>query len=120
MFLLSTPAKQIVREHVLGVPLQEDFSNLESIFHSAGAGTVSVSMGPNGQDPASRVVTLSGPMDSAHATLSPNGLMHKEFVDDLRQTLKAAHYKLVTMTYHESPVEGTIECKFYVKVPMNL
>jgi hypothetical protein len=120
MPLLATPAKRIVKEHILGVSLKEEFADLESIFHSASKGMVSVSSAPNGQDPNSHIVTLSGPAATASAVLSPNGISHKEFVDDLRNMLHANHYKLVTSQYREDVVAGTIIVKFIVKIPMNL
>jgi hypothetical protein len=120
MSLLSTPAKRIIKESVLGVKLKEEFEDLESIFHSASGGGVSITSAPNGQDPNSRIVIMTGPAATASPALSPNGIDHKRFMDELRYSLLDNHYKLVSFQYHEDPASNAVTAKCFVKIPRNL
>ena len=120
MNLLTTPGKRIIKEQVLGVPLKEEFEDLEGIFRSVAGPGASISAQPNGQDVNSHIITITGPSASANASLCPNGVDHKRFMDELRSSLAASHYKLVSFTYREDPADNSVTCKYYVKVPPNL
>jgi hypothetical protein len=120
MSLLTTPGKRIIKEQVLNSPMEEEFEDLEGIFHTVAGGGASISCQPNGQDPNSHIVTVSGPSASASASLCPNGADHKRFMDELRMHLAASHYKLVSFTYREDPADNSVTCKYYVKIPPNL
>ena len=120
MSLLSTPAKRIIKESVLGIPIKEEFEDLVSIFHSASGGGVAVTCHPNGQDPNSHIVVMSGPAATASPALSPNGIDHKRFMDALRASLLDNHYKLVSFQYHEDPADHSVTARYFVKIPRNL
>jgi len=107
MNMLRTPAKKLVREHIQNIKEEATMADAVAAFHAAGCASATGS--PNGTDPHSFSVTVTG-----------MGADFQKAQHEIDANLKAKGLRLVSIQYHEDPVTLVKTHHCVVKAPVTI